>query len=110
LLSLDRFSSPLRLNFNGQDSIPSGLGVITTVVLFLIWLVYSIQKLQILFLHKNPSITVATTNDYFDRSYQVDFNKVGFKIAFGVNDFATGKPLDDPNYVRWLVSITTWVN
>jgi hypothetical protein len=32
-------------------------------------------------------------------------NDIGFKIAFGVNDYGTGQALDDPNYVRWIVKM-----
>lgn len=48
--------------------------------------------------------------NYFERSYEVNLNEIGFKLAFGVNDFATGKPLDDPNFVYWTVGLSTWVN
>lgn len=110
LMGFDRYSSPLRLNINGQESISSGLGVFVSVVLFVTWLIYSIQKFQILVTRTNPNVTVAEMYNYFERSYEVDLNDIGFNLAFGVNDFATGKPLDDPNYVRWTVGLSTWVN
>jgi len=35
----------------------------------------------------------------------VNLTSIGFKIAFGVNDYYTGKPLDDPNFVTWNVRL-----
>ena len=81
-----------------------------TVLLFFTWLIYSIQKFQIFIFQRNPNVNVAVELDYFDRSYEVDYKDIGFKLAFSVNDFATGVPLDDPNFVRWTVSISTWLN
>lgn len=31
-------------------------------------------------------------------------------MAFGVIDYRTGKPLDDPNYVKWVVRYNEFVN
>ncbi len=100
-MSFDRYSSPLRLNINGKESISSGLGVTVSTILFITWFIYSLQKFQILISRTNPTVTVAEMFNYFERSYEVDLNEIGFNLAFGVNDFATGKPLDDPNYVEW---------
>ena len=34
----------------------------------------------------------------------------GFKIAFGVNDYTNGWPLDDPDYVMWTVRLNKYEN
>ena len=81
-----------------------------TILLFLTWLVYSIQRFQIFYFRSNPNVNVSSQMNYFDRSYEVDYKDIGFKLAFSVNDFATGVALDDPNFVRWTVSISTWLN
>ena len=48
--------------------------------------------------------------DEFDATKTFDLTANGFKIAFGVNNFATQLPLDDPNYVQWVVKLTQGKN
>jgi len=40
----------------------------------------------------------------------VNLTDMGFNIAFGVNDYTTGQPFDDPNYVTWSVRLNAYVN
>jgi hypothetical protein len=42
--------------------------------------------------------------DSYSASDEVNLNEIGFKLAFGVIEFYTGKPLNDPDYVEWVVS------
>jgi hypothetical protein len=43
--------------------------------------------------------------DNFPNDYKVNLTDIGFKIAFGVNDYSTGVPLDDPNFVKFSVNM-----
>ena len=65
------------------------------------------SRLNALLLRANPQITVSTLQQYFDSSKIVNFDDIGFKVAFAVeqyDDNRAGK--DDPNYVEWIVQLT----
>ena len=110
LLNLDRFSSPIQLNINGRTTISSWPGVFTTLILILILVFYALQKGQIMLYKENPDIYVATFENFFEPSYEFKLEENGFKIAFGVNDYRTGQPYDDPNFVTWTVRLNEYVN
>jgi len=59
---------------------------------------------------KTPIYTSHLFKNYFLKSHEVNLTDLGFKIAFGVNDYATGKPLDDPNFVTWTVRLNEYLN
>lgn len=71
---------------------------------------FSVQRGQELFNRNNPIISMATQTDFYDASHKYDLTKNGFKLAFGVNEFRTSMPLDDPNHVQWLVKLTHGLN
>jgi hypothetical protein len=40
----------------------------------------------------------------------VNLTDINFKLAFGVNDYNTGKSLDDPNFVKFSVKMIETLN
>ena len=110
LLNFDRYSCPIELNVNGHKSISSLPGTITTFTLMAILLLYAIIKFQMLIYFQNPQIGQAVLKTYFDIDYKVNLTDLGFKIAFGVNDYKNGSVLDDPNYVQWIVRLNRYEN
>ena len=110
IFQIDRFSSPVLLNVNGRSEISSIPGTVVTLILFIVLTSYALKKGQIFLFKENPTIQEATYSNYYDKDYQVSLKELGFKIAFGVNDYKTGEPLDDPNYVKWIVRMNDYVN
>ena len=77
------------------------------MLLLFVLLAYGVSRLNALLLRANPQITVSTLQQYFDSSKIVNFDDIGFKVAFAVeqyDDNRAGK--DDPNYVEWIVQLT----
>lgn len=60
--------------------------------------------------YENPDIYVANFSNWFDASHEVHLHEIGFKIAFGVNDYRNGVPYDDPNFVKWTVRMVSYKN
>jgi hypothetical protein len=57
-------------------------------------------------LRTNPNINAIVIPDNFDASYTIDFDEVGFKLAFSVEQFNyPNQALDDPSYVSWNVRL-----
>ena len=42
--------------------------------------------------------------DYFDSNFKLNLNN-NLKLAFGVERYFDGEPLDDADFVEWVVSI-----
>jgi hypothetical protein len=61
-------------------------------------------------LKKNPDIFVSEFSNHYNTKHSVELANIGYKIAFGVNDYRTGKPYDDPNFVEWTVRVNEYIN
>ena len=100
----DGFGHEVGFNLDGETSIKSAPGITVSLLLLFVLLAYGISRLNALILRANPQITVSTLQQYYDSSYIVNFDDIGFKVAFAVeqyDDNRAGK--DDPNYVEWTV-------
>ena len=109
-LNLDRFSAPVQLNVNGQDKISSYPGTILTICLLIVLTIYGVQKFRQWVLISDPQINISTFTNEFDYQHVVNLTEQGVKFAFGVQQYGTNIPIDDPNYVQWEVSILEYVN
>ena len=87
---IDRFSSPVKMNVNGQTEISSWPGALVTIFLYLTLAAYAYQRFNKLIFRENPDIQVATIENKFDIDYTLILNELDFKIAFGVNDYKSG--------------------
>ena len=68
--------------------------------------IYAENKVINFLLRTNPNINAILIPDNYDASYTVDLKKVGFKVAFSVEQFnAPFQALDDPSYVSWNVRL-----
>ena len=91
----------MKLN-EGKEGIPSWMGAICTVILFLIVLAYTAQKLEIMISKKDFDIVSAirqsyfSTDDYFQASH-------GFNVAIAY----TNKSLD-PSYGKLAFYSSEW--
>ena len=60
-------------------------------------------KLNTLLTKSNPSITQTVISNYFRSNDVFSFDKLDFKIAFGVESVAMNGyvPKNDPNLIKW---------
>ena len=47
---------------------------------------------------------------YYDSKFHVNLEEIDFKIAWAVESYADGSARDDPNYVQWVVQLTTSIS
>lgn len=78
-----------------------------SIILYIMLMIYTYIKFDILINRLNPAISVATLKNVYESSVVVDLNLIDFKIAFGVEDYNTATILDDPNFVEWHVKLNT---
>ena len=103
LFDFDSFQGQVKLNFAGQQSIPSWTGLFVSIVMYLTILAYAIQMGQILVFKKDPIINTSVSSSYYSAHDIITFEELEFEIAFGVIDYSTSQVLDDPAHVRWNV-------
>ena len=88
------------MNFNGLQSIPSVVGLISTFLLSIIFLSYAVIRATDLNRDNNSSINQATIMNKFKEDVDLDLTKIGFKIAFGLIDVHNSQNIKvDPEYV-----------
>ena len=54
---------------------------------------------------KNPLIAETNLNNYYDYTTRINFNDIGFKMAYSVEGYLDNKIKDDPRYVKLLARI-----
>ena len=89
----------MKLNIDGKTEIGSYTGSFVSVCLLIVLFFYGLKRFQTWVYVTNPSVELATYQNFYEPKYEVNLTDIGFKIAFGVNDYKSGKPLDDPNFV-----------
>lgn len=72
--------------------------------------IYGVQKFRQWVLISDPQIYISTFTNEFDYQHVVNLTELDVKFAFGVQQYGTNIPIDDPNYVQWEVSILEYVN
>ena len=105
LLNCDRFQEPVQLNFNGKKKVPSFIGLLMTLLCITVIGIYGVQRFQLFFFRLKPEVTSSVVKHAFGARDEIDLRELGFKIAFGVIDFRTGKPLRDETRMQWQVNM-----
>ena len=102
LEGLDIFSADLpSLNIRGKSSVKTSVGGFMTLLIFLLVLMFSIMKYQLLLMRKNPQITSNTEENAFPVDHKLNLIDTGFAMAFGLDHFTEGVK-NDPRYVKWV--------
>jgi len=73
--------------------------VIVSIILYGILLFYAISRFKVLIYRENPTITVADLLNVYDARREINLDEIGFKIAFGVEDYYSGYALNDSEFV-----------
>jgi hypothetical protein len=108
---LDQFSQSVKFNFNGKGAVSSFPGFVMTCLLFILLIAYAEKKVVNFLLRTNPNINAIVVPDNFTPSDVVDYDEVGFKLAFSVEQFNSPyEARDDPSYVSWHIRLKSSVN
>ena len=86
-------------NIHGQKTIQTIPGAIATIVIAILTLSFGILKFEHLVRRKNPVIN-ETTSVLAEGSIQQLSDK-NIAMAFAVEDFYSGTPLEDSRFYRW---------
>ena len=93
LLGYDQFGQSVSMNLDqGQGSLPSKMGTVSSFLLFVILIAYTYYKFNIMLEKKAVDILSAVKQDYFQEDYTFG-SKQGFNIAVAVFD-----PFDPSSY------------
>lgn len=110
-MGLDLYGHEVGFNLAGQQSVKSIPGLFVSVVLLSVLFLYGYVRFEYLIYRKNPLITRSELFDFFDSSEVVNFDEIGFKVAFAVEQYdANREAKHDPNYVRWVAQMTEIVD
>ena len=71
-------------NIDGETKINTIVGGILTALIFMTGLLYAGVKLDQLLNRDNPNINFTDIDDYYNLEERLDFNEIGFKIAWSV--------------------------
>jgi len=101
LESIDGFGEPLpTFNLKGSDKVQTKVGGITTLIIIIVVILFSIVKFEHLISKYNPQMSSYFREIPFEE--KVNFNDKGFHIAFSIEDYyAPSKLKNDPAYTKW---------
>ena len=103
---LDLFQQPLPgFNVRGHSTIPSLAGVICSLLIMLVTLLYAGLKFNHLITRHNPQITTYVERNAIPPNEEFRFLNNGFFFAFGVEGYIDGLPRDDPQYVKMFLRL-----
>ena len=94
------------MNFEGRETVHTGIGVIFSVVIMICVGAYASIKLYFLVVKHNPNISTFTDYDMFDKEETgINLDDAAFQIAFAVRDYRSNTYKNDPAYVTWRVDV-----
>jgi hypothetical protein len=98
---VDLFAYPVYgFNIEGREKIGSGVGMLCSILVFLIISTFTIHKATDLSTGKNPLIsTTELQGQYQTPNHTLNVSK--FPFAFLVEDYETKELKDDPSMVRF---------
>ena len=82
------------------------VGATTSILILMMTLMFALIKFDHLTHKRGPSILRNT--EAIDDDVSVDFSRSDFMLAFGLENYTTGKPFYDPRYVKWIVKF--WIH
>jgi len=92
-----------------NTSLPTWMGALCSVLLFLIVAAYFGQKIDILVTREDVNIVTASLDSFFDQDYVLDFDAgLNFAIAFTAYDGTDDSPLNDPSIVEVVFNAYQW--
>jgi len=110
LLSLDQFGEHFSMKIEkDKTSLPTWIGTISTITLFMILASYFGQKVDILASSADVNIVTATLDSFFSPDYILDYEAgLNFAFAYTPYDGSDPAPLDDPSVVEVAINSYQW--
>ena len=107
LKSFDLFGASIpNFHLKGKSNINTIVGAITSILILTMTSMFALIKFDHMMQKRGPAIlqnTVVIDDDAF-----IDISSDDFMLAFGVENYKTGKPMYDPRYVKWIVKF--WIH
>ena len=107
LKSWDLFGAIIpNFHLKGKSKINTIVGAITTILILTMTFGFALIKFDHLIHKRGPSILkneIVIEDDAF-----VDVSSDDFMLAFGLENYTTGKAMYDPRYVKWIVKF--WIH
>jgi hypothetical protein len=76
-----------------------------TFLLFLVLSIYATRKFEVWLYREDPLVTQYVEPNGISAQEFIDFQQTGLMLAFGVVNYYTNEPLDDPNFIEWQIRI-----
>jgi len=106
---LDLFARPLpRLNIDGVEKVSSCVGLIFSVILYVILMAITASRLVVLFGEGNPIVSQYKIESEYELLKKVNLDDFGFNIAFKVeriNDDESRTTVHDEDMVDYVIEI-----
>ena len=99
VMSLDSFAETFKVKFDdGKTALPTILGSILSILLFILTVAYAAQKTNIMIQKEGVDVITATKENYFADDYKFSAGQ-GFQIAVGFTNFIDlEREILDPTY------------
>ena len=101
MLSLDRFSIPVSLNFGGKTKFQSFWGTFLSMIIYMFLISYAFRKGRIFIFKLEPQVSTYVSKGHFGSDEFIDLSKSDFHIAVAAFDYNTSAPLNNPSMVEW---------
>lgn len=98
---LDMFGQPVQLNLQGQQHVNTVSGSCLSIILLFMMAAYAATRFSFLLQRRNPNISTVALNSYYTGNDAFSFEKNGFNIAFGVEDYINRDGKSNPSIVNW---------
>ena len=102
LKKLDLFGAPIpTFNIKGSSVVKTNYGGVLSGIIIVTVGIFAMMKFEHLINRKNPSVSTYENEISLDVDDVFDTTKEDFALAFGLTSYMTGKPMDDPKFIRW---------
>lgn len=101
---MDSFSETVpQFNINGETHVNTFCGGVVTFLILMAALAYAANNAIELVDPVSPQINKGVVAKYFSntREEATLLRESNFKLAFTLNDYYSGEPINDPRYIRW---------
>ena len=105
--SFDLYSRNVpQLSIEGRKSVYSTCGIICSLVTWIMFAIFLINKIGVMLYGINPIVSTITSIDKHNTPETgIDLEETEFTIAFGVKNYLSGEMKADPSLVQWQASI-----
>ena len=81
-----------------------------TVVALTIILTFVLIKTHMFITRHNPNLSQAIVPAFYDTTNKFNFVENNYQIAIAVVEYKSRKPIDDPEYVRWVPQLVRTID